>query len=269
MPIIERQTVEILGIPLEIARLGNGPPLLFLHGGEAPDVPNAEYLIRLAEHYSVIAPWHPGFGRLERPKRLRDASDLVYLYLELAEKLDLRDATLVGASFGGWLATEMAIRDTRRFANLVLISPLGIKIGKRDERDIADLFAMSDADFVDLAYFDPSKAKRDLPALSDEDLAAHFRSKESLAFFAWKPYLHNPRLLQWLPRVRIPTTILTGSHDRVVANGYYGAFERSIAGSTLRIIERTGHYPHVEQPAEVARLIIEAGRAAAPLVSAA
>jgi len=269
MPMIERQTVDILGIPLEIASIGSGPPLLFLHGGEAPDVPNADYLIQLAERFRVIAPWHPGFGRLERPKRLREASDLVYLYLELAEKFDLRDATLAGASFGGWLATEMAVRDTRRFASLVLISPLGIKIGKRDERDIVDLFAMSDEDFADLAYFEPAKAKRDIAALSDEDLAAHFRSKESLAFFAWKPYLHNPRLLQWLPRIRIPTTILTGTHDRVVAAGYYKAFERAIAGSTLRTVERAGHYPHIEQPTEATRLIVEAARATTRLVNAA
>ncbi len=57
-------------------------------------------------------------------------------------QLRLEDAVLVGACFGGWIAAEMAVRDTRRFAHLVLVDPLGIKVGGVTERDIADMHAM-------------------------------------------------------------------------------------------------------------------------------
>jgi pimeloyl-ACP methyl ester carboxylesterase len=50
--------------------------------------------------------------------------------------LGLKDAVLVGACFGGWIAAEMMVRSTTRFSNLVLVDPLGIKISGREERTL-------------------------------------------------------------------------------------------------------------------------------------
>jgi len=46
--------------------------------------------------------------------------DLAYFYLDLLETLDLRDVVLVGVSFGGWLAAEIAVKSTERISHLVL-----------------------------------------------------------------------------------------------------------------------------------------------------
>ncbi len=250
-----RDTMTISGLPVEVMTYGAGKPLLYLHGGEGPDVPTDRHLREVARSFRVIAPWHPGFGRLERPKDLREVSDLVYLYLELVRALALHDAVLFGSSFGGWIACEMAIRDHSAFSHLVLAGPLGIKVRDREARDIADVFAMDDAGFGELAFADPTKAKRDLDTLDDQDLAAHFRAHESLALYAWRPYMHNPRLKRWLHRIRLPTLLLAGRQDRVVFDGYYQAFSGLIPGSRVVEVDAAGHFPLIEQPEEVARMI--------------
>ena len=93
--------------------------------------------------------------------------DLAYLYLDLAATLGLRDAVLVGACFGGWIAAEMAVRDTQRFAQLVLADPLGIKLGGVTDRDIADMHAIPRAEFMRLAWADPRTRRDRLHALPE------------------------------------------------------------------------------------------------------
>ena len=71
---------------------------------------------RWPRRYRVIAPHHPGFGGSALPDWFGTVDDLAYLYLDLAAALDLHDAVLAGACFGGWVAAEMAVRNTQRFA---------------------------------------------------------------------------------------------------------------------------------------------------------
>ena len=88
----------------------------------------------------MIAPWHPGFGHSERPKGFTKIDDLAYFYLDLAEHYDLNNAVLAGASFGGWIAMEMAVRSTCAIFAPALSAPLGFKAGDRETRDIFDLY---------------------------------------------------------------------------------------------------------------------------------
>src|SRR4029077_2545862 len=94
---------DLGGLAVETTILGNVPPLLFLHGGDYV-AQNRAFLDRLARNFRVVAPRHPGFGTTPRPAWFRTVHDIAYLYLDLIDRLDLREATLVGASFGGWVA---------------------------------------------------------------------------------------------------------------------------------------------------------------------
>ena len=250
------QTTEISGVPLDYIALGAGRPLLFLHGIEGPDTTSDLHLRELARHFRVLAPWHPGFGKRNRPEGFRDVSDLAYLYLDLVETLQLRDTILVGASFGGWVAAEMLVRDATAFSHLVLSAPLGIKVRGREDRDIADFFSLTDEEFREIAYADPSKGTTDLAALDDEELTGHFRSRETFAFYGWKPYMHNPQLRRWLHRIKLPTLMLTGERDRFVFDGYHAAYNAGVSRSNLVTLGEAGHFPHIELPEEFARRVV-------------
>jgi pimeloyl-ACP methyl ester carboxylesterase len=252
-----RRRLTVAGVETDIIEVGAGRPLLFLHSGEGPTVPNTQYLQMLGRTHRVLAPWHPGFGYTNIPADFRDVGDLAYFYLELAEKLDLKDAVLCGASFGGWVAAEIAVRSTQRFSSLVLVDAVGIKVGSRDARDIADVFAMTAADVVRLGYERPEIADRDTVKMDDADRAAIARSREALCYYGWQPYMHNPQLKRWLGRIRIPTLVLWGAQDRIVSPDYGRAYATAIPQAKFALIENAGHYPHMEKPEIVSRQIGE------------
>lgn len=240
-------TIRIAGVDLAIEERGTGRPLLFLHAGEGLQ-PERPWLDLLARDHRVIAPHHPGFGPSALPDWFGSVEDLAYLYLDLADALELGDAVLVGACFGGWIAAELAVRNTARFAGLVLADPLGIKVGGVLDRDIADMHAMSRETFLQRAWSDPADGALDVAGMSDEQLAGIARGRESFALYGWKPYMHNPRLGRWLHRVDCPTHVLWGEDDRIVTPDYGQAWRAAIPGATMEIIPGAGHFPHWEQP---------------------
>jgi pimeloyl-ACP methyl ester carboxylesterase len=248
--------VEIDGTTVELTRQGEGRPLLYLHSVEGPN-PAAPWLLGLAHHFEVIAPWHPGFGLAPRPAHLRTIGDLALYYLEFVAQLGLSDAVLVGASFGGWLAAEIAVRDSSAFSHTVFIDPLGIKIGDRERRDIADVFAMSQEELTGLAYHDTRKRARDYSTMTDAERLMIARGRESYAYFGWQPYMHNPSLRHWLRRVRVPGLVLWGESDGLVSREYGAAFANALAQGQFRPVPAAGHYPLVEQPEATVRAIIE------------
>lgn len=237
----------VAGVDLEIEERGSGSPLLVLHGGEGLGA-HRPWLDLLARSHRVIAPVHPGFGRSALPDWVGTVDDLAYLYLDLLQSLDLKDATLLGASFGGWIAAEMMVRSTARVSKLVLAAPLGIKVGGRDDRDIADMHAMTREEFLAHAWADPAKGHLDTASLSDIELAQIVRGREALTLFGWKPYMHNPRLKRWLHRIDRPTLLLWGDKDRIIARSYVEGWQAEIAGARLEVVAGAGHFPLWEQP---------------------
>jgi len=234
---------------------GSGRPILFLHPGIGID-PAAPVLEALAAGGHVIAPSHPGFGGSELPPYMTTVDDLAYFYLDLMDGLAIEDAIVVGVSFGAWIAAEIAVKTTQRIARLVLADALGIKVGDRETRDIADFFAMTEAQFNELAYADPAAAKRDYTAMAEADLVPIARNRESLARFGWSPFMHDPKLKRRLHRIGVPTLVLWGEADRIVAPDYGRAFAAEIHGARFDLVARAGHFPHLEQPAPFAQRVL-------------
>jgi pimeloyl-ACP methyl ester carboxylesterase len=251
------------GVELEIVERGQGRPVLWLHGEEGLD-PTAPFLDGLAGLGRVLAPCHPGFGHSPDADGIDTVDDLAYFYLDLLAERNARDVVVIGSSLGGWLAAEMAVKCTDRLGMLVLVGPLGIKVGDREARDIPDIFALHPDEVSRLQYHDPARAAVDHATLSDERLTAMARDREATAFYAWEPYFHNPKLRRRLHRITVPTLLLWGAQDRFVAASYYGAaYRNAIPGARLDLIEGAGHFPHLEQPdALVARVraFVDKGR---------
>ena len=121
------ERLKVCGIELEVVRRGTGRPMLLLHGFQTVD-PHARFLELLGRYCDIVAPSSPGFGHSPRPKDFDTVYDLVHLCLELLETLPSDKVTLVGFSFGGWLAVEIAVACSHRLDKLVLVNPVGIKI---------------------------------------------------------------------------------------------------------------------------------------------
>jgi pimeloyl-ACP methyl ester carboxylesterase len=240
-------SVAVEGVRVDLVERGQGRPLLFLHPGIGLD-PTAPILDCLARQTRVIAPSHPGFGNSDLPGWMTTVDDLAYFYLDLMDTLDLRDVVLVGVSFGAWIAAEMAVKSTARVSHLVLANAVGIKVGDRETRDIVDVFAITEDVFNTLAYSDPAAGRRDYQAMPDVAVIAAARNRESLARFAWSPYMHNPKLKRRLRRIHVPTLLPWGTDDRILTPDYGLAYAAAIPGAQFAPIARAGHFPHLEQP---------------------
>lgn len=240
------RTIDLQGVTLNLTRRGEGPPLLLLHGGGGPPY-HLPFFARLTEHFDVIAPTHPGFAGTPIPEYFDTLEDLIYLYLDLLDALDLNDVILMGFSMGGWAAAEIAVRNTGRLARLILVDAVGIKVGGRDTRDIADVFGQPEDAITKLLYYDPSK-RPNPTAMTDDERTILASNRIALALYTWEPYMHNPKLRYRLHRIDRPTLLIWGANDGLVTVPYAEAYCQLIPGAKLVVIPDAGHLPQVEQP---------------------
>jgi pimeloyl-ACP methyl ester carboxylesterase len=240
-------SIVVNNIRVELIERGGGRPLLFLHPGIGIE-PTTPVLDRLAIRARVLAPAHPGFGGSDQPKSFDTVDDLAYFYLDLLEQLDLRETVVVGVSFGAWIAAAIAIKSTERLSHLILANAVGIKVGDRETRDIVDIYAIPESQLLQLAYFNPDVGSHDYQTMPDSQVLAAARNREATARYAWSPYMHDPKLRNRLHRIRIPTLVLWGASDRILSESYGRAYCAAITGAQFELIERAGHFPHLEQP---------------------
>src|SRR5436309_14978713 len=95
-------------------------PLLFLHGAGGGGR-WLEFQERLTETFTVLPPSHPGHGGSPAAEWIEHISDLAFHYLDLLDDERLDRVHVIGASFGGWIAAELATMASHRMASLTLI----------------------------------------------------------------------------------------------------------------------------------------------------
>jgi pimeloyl-ACP methyl ester carboxylesterase len=173
----------------------------------------------------------------------------------------LRDLVIVGASFGGWIAAEIATKTCERLSRLVLIGAVGAKFGARDKSDVVDIFSTPRGRWEELSFRDPAVWLRDYESLPEDELTAMARNREATALFAWNPYMYDPKLRARLHRIRIPTLFLWGAQDGFAPLAYGRSYCEDVPGAKFEEIADSGHFPHMEQPEAVARRVIEFGLA--------
>ncbi len=77
------------------------------------------------------------------------------------------------------------------------------------------------------------------------------------ARLTWKPYMHNPRLPRFLPRVTNPSLIVWGREDQIVPLACAEQYRRLLPTATRSVLEKGGPLPPIEQPDTFARLVLD------------
>jgi len=242
---------EINGIEVVVLMAGEGPPLLFFHG--AGTVTGFDALLPLAEHFRLIAPYHPGYGLSADDTSVDSIHDYALHYLDLLDELELDEFTLAGHSMGGLLAAWFAIEQTPRVRRLVLVSPLGLRV---PEHPTVDIFAIPDEELLsyvaeDMAVFEGHVTMPPTP----DFLAARYRESTSTARMFWDRS-YDLKLSKWLHRLTMPTLILWGELDRLIPAAQAPVWAGLIPNAQTRILAGVGHLPFEESP-EAARIVVE------------
>jgi pimeloyl-ACP methyl ester carboxylesterase len=241
--------VEVAGCKVRLRRDGSGEPLLFLHGASgAPAI--MPFMEKLAQRFDVLVTEHPGYGKSDEPEWLENIHDVAYFYLDFLKQLNLRNLTLVGSSMGGWMAMEIAVRDTSRLKSVVLVSPAGFITR---EAQPADIFLMQPEQMVRSLFVDQKLAEARLAAPEDVDIS--LKNRHTTARLAWEPRLHDPHLPKWLHRIDVPVKLVWGRQDRIIPVALAQPLQKLIPNSTLHIIENCGHLPHAEKVDEFVDIV--------------
>jgi len=255
MAAVQERTVSVWEnkIKPKIQVAGNGLPVVFLHG--AYGLTWDPFLDELAKNFTVYAPEHPGttWGDPDGIKPLDNLWDLVLYYDELFDQLKLDSPAVIGHSFGGMVAAEIAASYPRRVSKLVLLNPIGLW---RDDMPVKNWMIIPMEEVVKAAFYDPNGpiAKQMLTLPEDEKAQqdAQIRVTWSLACtgkFIWP--IPDKGLKKRIHRIKSPTLIVWGTHDKLVPPVYAQEFADRIAGSRVEMFDQAAHVPQLEQLSKV------------------
>lgn len=245
--------IDVRGGTTELRRGGTGEPLLYLHavGG---DTEGLAALDELARERAVLMPMHPGFGGSQGIDAIDSIEDMAFHYLAVLDALKLDTVDVIGSSYGGWIAAELACRWPERVRRLVLVDAAGLWL---DEAPMAELFGAEPVDLAARLFQDQSlpqaqllRAMTNLGDLPDEILLPQANAMAAAARVAWNPYFHNPKLPGRLYRVAMPVLIVWGREDGLIPLAHGERYRKLLPDARLAVIERCGHLPILERPAE-------------------
>jgi pimeloyl-ACP methyl ester carboxylesterase len=247
-------------IQTEVEVAGDGPPLLYLHGpwGLAPD---RGFIAQLADGNTVYAPRFPGTtpGDFEAVHHLDSWLDLIVYHGELLDGLKLDRPTIVGHSFGGLIAAEIAAAMPKSMSRLVLIDPAGLW---RDDLPVRNWMVLSDRERKTSLFADPNgeAAKKFFTVPSEvservDTLAQMIWAQACTGKFVWP--IPDRGLKHRIHRIATPCLIVWGKTDRIIDAAYAQEFAKRIFGAKVALIEAAGHLPHLEKPEVAATAIRE------------
>jgi pimeloyl-ACP methyl ester carboxylesterase len=226
---------------------------LLLHGGGgAATMAGFADLLAERTHSRVLLPTHPGFGATTRPPSLGSTRDLAAAYVGLLDELDVSDVTVLGNSFGGWLAAEIALLRSPRVSSAVIVDGIGIEV---DGHPVTSVAGLAPAELSKLSFHDPSKAPRP-PAAGGTGPSPDI---QALLGYAGRS-MSDPTLRERLGRLDLPVQVIWGESDGIVGPEYGLAFAAAIPTARFTLLPESGHLPQVETPEELLRAVLDLTR---------
>ena len=263
---------------------GRGSPVLFIHGlGSSGYIEWRFNLEVAAAQHRVYAPDLPGFGRTEKPRARYGIPYFTRFIERYMEGRHLRSATVVGASLGGRIALELALRRPQLVSKLVLVNALGLgrpnvrfsyglvtipRVGEAVMKVARNALHWAPPDMVRRVAARYSGASSDLNRTMDDTYLGHLRELYSAegyhdAYLATIRSLVTPRALlgqqydmtKKLGDLSLPVQLIWGADDPLFPVAHATRAHALIEGSRLAVIEGAGHTPQAERPEEFNRVL--------------
>lgn len=228
---------------LVIDEVGQGRPVLVLHGGGGPGTV-APISQHLAGRARVITPTLPGWNGVPRPEQLASAADYARAYLDHLRGAGLQDVIVIGSSLGGWITAEMATEDhDGRIAGIVILDGAGIEV---EGEPITDFLSLTPREAAERTWHDPDRFYVDPATVPAEQ--AEMQQANMATMAAVFRDMFDPGLRDRLAKVTIPALVIWGDSDRIFTVGYGRAYAEAFANGRFELIANAGHLPQLEQP---------------------
>ncbi|MFN2612096.1 MAG: alpha/beta fold hydrolase [Solirubrobacterales bacterium] len=266
------RTAEVAGVRANYAEIGEGPPVLLIHGLSGCWQNWLENIPHLAENHRVIAVDLPGFGASPLPPWEISVPAYGRFVHDFCEQVGIGVAGVIGSSLGGFVASELAITEPERVEHLVLVSAAGVSFA-RTRREPAAVVGRVARAAAPLAFRHQMQGLR----------------RSRLRHLAYRGMVHDPRALdprllfeitlpalrapafydaittlvgydvrQRLAEIEVPTLVVWGRNDRVVPSPAAPLYRQLIGDNArMEIFDRCGHLPMLERPVRFNRLVDE------------
>jgi len=262
------EVVRAHGLELAYERVGEGPPLVLVHGAAEDGRIWQPQLAALADEFTVVAWDEPGAGRSSGVRADFGLADYARCVAALLEALALGPAHVAGLSWGGTVALELYRRHPGLVATLILVDTYAGWKGSLPEEEVrARLAGARRMLAARPEEFDPT-----LPGLFAGDPPAEVVPLLGAIAGAVRPESLGTQLSvmaeadqrDLLPRVAVPTLLIWGELDARSPLGVARQFEQAIPDTELVVIPGAGHLSHLEQPERFNAAVREFCRAHAP-----
>lgn len=251
----------------------DAPTIVLIHGLQDEADTWRHVFAPLAEQHRVVALDLPGFGRSDKAERGYSVPFFAGVVIELMDRLGIHYATLVGNSLGGIIAETIALQHAARALRLVLVDG-SLSIVRRPATNhnlLTKLLFLDQVDKRNFALLRPNPRVAfdtllpyyaNLPAMPQADRDFLFQrvnervwdEAQRLASLSTQQHLpgffigQGRRLIKRIPTLPVPTQVIWGECDSILALENGQARARLQAGASLSIIPNAGHLPHQEQP---------------------
>ena len=246
------EVVRAYGLDIAYERVGEGPPLVFVHGGAEDSRMWRPQLDALADEFTVVAWDEPGAGRSSDVPADFGLADYADCLAALIEALALGPAHLAGLSWGGTLVLELYRRHPGRVATLILIDTYAGWKGSLPKEEVqARVAGVRQMLAAPAEEFDPTP-----PGLFAGDPPADFVSLLEEIAAAVRPDTLRMQLSlmaeadqrDLLPRIAVPTLLIWGELDARSPLDIARQFEQAIPDTKLHVIPGVGHVSNLEAP---------------------
>jgi len=224
----------IKGLKINYKILGEGKPLLILHGWGSRNDNWQKVGEMLAKNgIEVIIPDLPGFGQSDKPKTAWNLDDYCDFINEFVKSLNLASFSLLGHSFGGALAVKCGLKFPEKIDKLFLVSAACFR--KKSLKN--KLFKFISRFFKIKPFFLRKLFYRKSDYLSVEGIMKETYLK-----------VIAEDLSEVLFKVQVPTIIIWGEKDNITSLNNAKIINQKIKDSKLEILSKIGHNPHLEDP---------------------
>jgi pimeloyl-ACP methyl ester carboxylesterase len=273
---MEAQHVSIHGHDVSYRGGGSGPVVVLVHGMAGSSVTWEPILPVLMREYTVVAPDLPGHGDSDKPRGDYSLGAHAGSIKDLMLALGHERATIVGQSFGGGVAMQLAYQHPERCERLVLVSSGGLGQdvalllraltlpGAEHLMPIACNSRVRDAGVAVTGFFDrfglrpvPAVAEmwRSFASLSDASTREAFQhTLRSVVDMHGQRVNASDRMYL---AADVPTLIVWGDRDPIIPMTHGLEAHAMMPGSRLEVFEGAGHYPHCEQPERFAEVVMD------------
>jgi pimeloyl-ACP methyl ester carboxylesterase len=257
--------VTVAGGPVNVVELGEGPPLLFIHGLAGSWQNWLEQLPAFCADHRVIALDLPGFGASPMPTEKISIAGYARIVERVCAELGVDAAAVVGNSMGGFIAAELAIAAPQRVERLVLVSAAGITVEsqrsvyervRRVQRVLTayGAWVATHADAVARRARLRSLVLRAVFAHPDQVAAPiaaeQVRGSGKPGFIDALDALTSYPIRERLHEIQCPTLVVWGTEDRLVPLRDADVFVELIPRARKVVFEDTGHVAMLERPGQ-------------------